>query len=126
MQIRIIKGQESEILKIIQETSRGATQINTAHVEAKNGTYRKDNVRLSRKTACHSKKATCHDAHTYFLTAVLNFCRENRGLRQVINPNAGLFEQKYARISPAMKEGLTDKILSVKELLAWRPKKNIP
>jgi len=97
MQTRIIKGEESEILKIIQETSRGATQINT-----------------------------CHDAHTYFLTAVLNFCRENRGLRQVINPNAGLFEQKYARISPAMKEGLSDKILSVKELLAWRPKKNIP
>ena len=56
----------------------------------------------------------------YFLTGVLNFCRENRGLREEINPNAGLFEQKFRKSSPEMKEGLTDKILTIKELLAWR------
>jgi len=123
IEYRVIKGNESEILAIIAETSRGATKINTSFVEGKNGTYRKDNARLTRKTACHSKKAIYHDAHFYFLTAVFNFCRENIGLRKEINPNAGLFEQKYQKISPAMQEGLTDKILSVKELLVRRPKK---
>lgn len=123
IETRIIKGDEEEILAIIKATSRGATKINTSFVEGKNGTYRKDNARLTRKSACHSKKAIYHDAHIYFLTAVFNFCRENIGLRKEINPNAGLFEQKYQKISPAMKEGLTDKILSIKELLAIRPKK---
>lgn len=123
IETRIIKGDEAEILAIIRATSRGATQINTSFVEGKNGTYRKDNARLTRKSACHSKKAIYHDAHIYFLTAVFNFCRENIGLKKEINPNAGLFEQKYQKISPAMQEGLTDKILSIKELLAIRPKK---
>lgn len=120
---RIIRGDKTEILAIIAATSRGATKINTSFVEGKNRTYRKDNARLTRKTACHSKKAIYHDAHIYFLTAVFNFCRENIGLRKQINPNARLFEQKYQRISPAMQEGLTDKILSIKEFLVRRPKK---
>lgn len=123
---RIVIGEEAEIMKIIRETSRNATKINTSSVEGKNGTYRKDNVRLARKTACHSKKALYHDAHIYFLTAVMNFCRENEGLKEEINPDAGLFQVKYKRFSPAMKEGLSDKILSVKELLAIRPKKVLP
>lgn len=123
IETRIIKGEEHEILTIIAATSRGATKINTSFVEGKNGTYRKDNARLNRKTACHSKKAVYHDAHIHFLTAVFNFCSENIGLKREINPNAGLFEQKYQKISPAMEEGLTDKILSIKELLVQRPKK---
>jgi len=45
------------------------------------------------------------------------------GLKEEINPNARLFEQKYRKVSSAMKEGLTDKILSIKELLVQRPKK---
>jgi len=123
IETRIIKGEEQKILDIIAATSRGATKINTSFVEGKNGTYRKDNARLNRKTACHSKKAIYHDAHINFLTVVFNFCRENIGLRTEINPDAGLFEQKYLKTSPAMKEGLTDKILSIKELLVQRPKK---
>jgi hypothetical protein len=60
------------------------------------------------------------------LTGVFNFCRENLGLREEISPNAGLFEQKYRKVSPAMKEGLTDKIMTVSELLMRRPKKRVP
>ena len=102
IETRIIKGEEQEILDIIAATSRGATKINTSFVEGKNGTYRKDNARLTRKSACHSKKAIYHDSHIYFLTGVFNFCRENIGLREEINPKADLFEQKYRKISPAM------------------------
>ncbi|MCB0855114.1 MAG: hypothetical protein KDD63_22990 [Bacteroidetes bacterium] len=117
---RIILGTEEEIVEIIQKTSRGK-KINTSYVESRNQKYRKDNARLNRKTMCHSKKVSYHDAHIDLLTAIFNFCRENKALSELKNPNAGPFEQKYYRKSPAMQEGFIDKILTVKELLAWRP-----
>ena len=116
---RIIKGTEADILAIIQKSGRSKT-INTSFVESRNGKYRKDDARLNRKTMCHSKKAKYHDAHADFLTTVFNYCRQNEALKELINPNASLFETKYLRKSPAMAEGLTDKILTVKELLCVR------
>ena len=116
---RIIKGTEAEILAIIRKSGRSKT-INTSFVESRNGKYRKDDARLNRKTMCHSKKAKYHDAHADFLTALFNYCRQNEALKELINPNAALFKTKYLRKSPAMAEGLTDKILTVKELLFFR------
>jgi len=122
---RIIKGTEAEILAIIRKSGRSKT-INTSFVESRNGKYRKDDARLNRKTMCHSKKTKYHDAHADFLTAVFNYCRQNEALKELINPNAPLFKTKYLRKSPAMAEGLTDKILTVKELLFSRvPKDSI-
>lgn len=122
---RIIRGTEAEILAIIQKNGRSKT-INTSFVESRNGKYRKDDARLNRKTMCHSKKAKYHDAHADFLTALFNYCRQNEALKELINPNAELFEKKYIRKSPAMAEGLIDKILTVKELLFFRvPKDSI-
>ena len=121
---RIIIGNKQEIMKIIQKSGRSKT-INTSFVESRNGKYRKDNARLIRKILCHSKKPNYHDAHANFLTAVFNYCRENKALKVLINPNAALFETKYLRKSPAMAEGLTDKILTVKELLFRRIPKQI-
>ena len=116
---RVIKGTEAEILTIIRKRDRSKT-INTSFVESRNGKYRKDNARLNRKTMYHSKKPNYHDAHADFLTAVFNYYRQNEALKKLINPDARLFETKYARKSPAMAEGLTDKILTVKELLMHR------
>ena len=117
---RFIRGTEQEILEIIRATSRANT-VNTSYVESRNGKFRKDDARLIRKTACHSKKWQNHDAHINWLTAVFNFCRQNDALKKIINPNAPIFKQKYKRFSPAMAEGITDKILTIKELLCWRP-----
>lgn len=72
---------------------------------------------------CHSKKARHHDAHAGFLTAVFNYCRQNEALKELMNPNAVRFETKYHRKSPAMAEGLIDKILTVKGLLLFRTPK---
>ena len=119
---RIIRGEEKEILSIIRKAGRSKT-INTSFVESRNGKYRKDNARLNRKTMCHSKKPNYHDAHADFLTTVFNYCRENEALKELINPDAALFETKYFRKSPAMAEGLTNKILTVKELLFRRVQK---
>jgi hypothetical protein len=116
---RIIKGSEAEILAIIQKSGRSKT-INTSFVESRNGKYRKDDARLNRKTMCHSKKAKYHDAHADLLTTVFNYCRQNEALKELINPDAPLFKTKYLRKSPAMAEGLADKILTVKELFCCR------
>lgn len=122
---RIIKGKEEEILAIVRKSGR-SKGINTSFVESRNQKYRKDDARLSRQTMCHSKKARYHDAHADFLTTVVNYCRQNEALKELINPNAKRFETKYRRKSPAMAEGLTDKILTIKELLMTRvPKSTI-
>ena len=123
IQVRYVRGSEEEVIGIIQSTSRAKT-VNTSYVESRNGKYRKDDARLIRKTACHSKKVLNHDAHINWLTGVFNFCRENDALKELIAPDAPLFKQKYRRSSPAMAEGLTDKILTVKELLCRRPIKD--
>jgi IS1 family transposase len=119
IKVKIIKGNEKEILDIIRKGGRSKT-INTSFVESRNGKYRKDNARLIRKTLCHSKKHNYHDAHADLLTANFNYCRENDALKEVINPDAKPFETKFKRKSPAMAEGLTTKILNLKELLCFR------
>ncbi len=122
---RIIIGKEEQVMEIIQKGGRSKT-INTSFVESRNGKYRKDNVRLNRKTMCHSKKTKYHDAYIDFLTTVFNYCRQNEALKELKNPDAPLFKPKYIRRSPAMAEGLIDKILTVKELLCIRvPNENI-
>ena len=116
---RIIRGTEDEIMNIIHSEQRGQT-INTSYVESRNGNYRKDNKRLTRRSACHSKTVVLHDAQIDLLTGTYNFVDENRSFRQCINPNAQRFEVKYKKFSPAMLEGFTDRCLTLEELLMWR------
>ena len=116
---RVIWGTEEEIVEIIQEEGRGQT-INTSYVESRNGNYRKDNKRLARRSACHSKKVDIHDDQIDFLTGIYNFVDENRAFRQCINPNAKRFEVKYKKYSPAMLEGFADHCLTLEELLMRR------
>jgi len=90
-------------------------------VESRNGKFRKDDARLIRRTLCYSKKSIFHDAQANFLAQVMNYTRTNDGLKIKINPDAALFEQKYKHQTPAMAQKLIDKLLTIKELLLWRP-----
>ena len=54
------------------------------------------------------------------LTGIYNFVQENVAFRQCINPAAKRFEVKYKKFSPAMLEGLTDRCLTLEELLMRR------
>ena len=117
---RIIIGDETEILNIFYDAIRCKT-VNTDYVESRNGKYRKDNARLIRKTLCHSKKVIYHRAHIEFLTQVFNYTRVNSDFKEIINPDAKRFQIKYAYKTPAMVEGIIDKILSLKQLLCRRP-----
>ena len=93
----------------------------TDYVESRNGKYRKDNARLIRKTLCHSKKVLYHRAHIEFLTQIFNYTRVNTDFKEIINPDAKRFQVKYAYKTPAMAEGIVDKILTLKQLLCRRP-----
>ena len=115
---RVIWGTEEVILEIIQG-ERGTT-INTSYVESRNGNYRKDNKRLTRRSACYSKNVAFHDAHIDLLTGIYNFVHENVAFRHCINPAAKRFEVKYQKFSPAMLEGFTDRCLTLEELLMRR------
>jgi hypothetical protein len=119
---RILRGTEDEILAIIRAEHRGQT-INTSYGESRNGNYRKDNKRLTRRSACHSKTVALHDAQIDVLTAVYNFVDENLACRQCMNPQAKRFEVKYQKFSPAMLEGFTDRCLTFEELFMWRAPK---
>ena len=116
---KIIFGYKEKILEVIREDGRGK-KLNTSFVESRNGNYRKDTKRLTRRTQCHSKKRELHDAQIDWITAVFNFCRENTSFRNCCNKDAKPFETKYQKRSPAMVERLTDKILSFEELLMIR------
>jgi IS1 family transposase len=116
---RVVWGTEEEITDIIQQEGRGQT-INTSYVESRNGTYCKDNKRLTRRSVCQSKEVVLHDAQIDFRTGNYNFVDENRAFRECINPNAKRFEVKYKKYSPAMLEGFADHCLTLEELLMWR------
>lgn len=118
----IVYGEEAEIDVIFASATRCKT-INTVFVESRNGKFRKDDARLIRKTLCHSKKAVYHDAHADLTAQVMNYTRVNNGLKVLKNQDAALFEQKYQHLTPAMAEGLIDKLLTIKELLIRRPQK---
>lgn len=118
---RIVLGDEVGILNLLYDAERCKT-INTSYIESRNGKFRKDDARLIRKTLCHSKKAVFHDAQADFTAQVMNYTRTNDALKVIINPDANLFEKKYQHRTPAMAEGLIDRALTVKELLAKRPK----
>jgi hypothetical protein len=117
---RIVLGDELKILEILEESDRCKT-ISTSFVESRNGSFRKDNKRQARKTKCHSKKTEPHDAHVIFLKAVYNLTKENEKFRILINPEAKLFEIKYKKVSPAMKQGLVKQIYPLQDLLLMKP-----
>lgn len=117
---RIISGDELEILDIIDKSPRCKT-VSTSFIESRNGAFRKDCKRLTRKTKCHSKKIEPHDAHISFLKGVYNLTKENEKFRIIINQEAKKFQTKYKKVSPAMKQGLVNQIYPLEELLMMRP-----
>jgi IS1 family transposase/lambda repressor-like predicted transcriptional regulator len=76
--------------------------ISTSHVERQNRTMRMSMRRFTRLTNAFSKKLEnhCHALALYF--AFYNFCRI----------------QKSLRVTPAMAAGVTDKLMSMKDIVA--------
>jgi IS1 family transposase len=109
---KIIFGNESEILKILDE-SPVSSKINTSFVERNNLTIRQQNRRLNRKTLGYSKECRmlCCQLNLYFVH--YNFCRPHRGLR--IKDDG----KPVVHRTPLMSAGKADKIWSLEELMKY-------
>src|SRR5882757_1952566 len=77
-------------------------RICTSHIERFNLTLRMSNRRHTRLTNAHSKSLKHHVAMQAIFVAFYNFCRKHETLRGQ---------------TPAMANGLSDKVWSIRELL---------
>jgi IS1 family transposase len=90
--------------------------INTSYVERFNGTIRNSLARFIRKTMNASKQMRMHQACLDFLQAWYNFIKPHYSLRLAIDHP----RKKWLQRTPAMAEGLTDRIWTLDELLSFR------
>ena len=99
--------------------SKVSNTVNTAFVERNNATDRHQNGRKRRKTYCFSRSKRMHDAATYFVSYVYNFCWEVRTLRVKE-------DETWRARTPAMAAGLADHTWSLEEWLSYPAKPRSP
>jgi transposase-like protein/IS1 family transposase len=93
----------TNIEKIVRFGNPDESKISTSYSERFNLTVRMQNRRMTRLTNAHSKKAEHHAAMMSLTTAYYNFCRKHETLKGR---------------TPAQAAGLTDRVWTLKELLA--------
>jgi hypothetical protein len=111
---RVVFGNPDEVMKSLGVDSGG--KINTAYIERLNLTIRNSLARFVRRGMNCSKDLRIHSHAIDFFQAWYNFVKPHQSLRREIN--AG--RKKWAQRTPAMAEGLTDHVWSLKELLIFR------
>ncbi|MBA3805415.1 MAG: hypothetical protein H0X14_06850 [Acidobacteria bacterium] len=80
-------------------------QISTSLLERQNGTARSRNRYLVRKTYAFAKKVEYMDDQCAVDKTIYNFCRKHRGLKGE---------------TPAMRQGITDHVWRIDEVLRYR------
>jgi len=92
-------------------------RISTVCIERHNLTLRQENRRLTRKTLGFSKKVPGLWNQMYLHQGYFNFVRPHRGLKlRVSNQNPR--QKKWIRRTPALADGLTDDVWSLKEFMS--------
>ena len=110
----IIFGDPEEIFEMLGANSDG--YIGTSYVERINLTIRTSLVRFVRKTMNFSKKMKMHTEAFDLFQAWYNFIKPHDSLKLRIDSR----NRKWFQRTPAMAEGITDHIWSLKELLTFR------
>ena len=111
---RIIFGDPEEIFEMLGVHSDG--YIGTSYVERINLTIRTSLARFIRKTMNFSKTMKMHQKAFDLFQAWYNFIKPHKSLRLKIDSG----NRKWFQRTPAMAEGITDHIWSLKELLTFR------
>ncbi|VVB71692.1 Uncharacterised protein [uncultured archaeon] len=111
---RIVYGDPDEIVRLLGIDSGG--KINTAYVERLNLTIRNSLARFVRKSMNCSKTLGRHTQAMNFFQAWYNFVKPHNSLRLRIDKG----RMKWMKRTPAMAEGLTDHVWTIKELMAFR------
>jgi IS1 family transposase/transposase-like protein len=93
----------------------GYDKPNLSAIERQNGTARRMNAYLVRKSLAFGRTQDGREALGWFSTVVYNFCRTQRGLRTALSVSEG--RRCYQQRTPAMVAGLTGSIWTVAEVL---------
>jgi hypothetical protein len=111
--IRQIFGTPDQLEQALRRSSV-SHKVNVSFVERYNATDRHLNSRKVRKAYTFSKDPQLHEAATYWSQGVYNFCRLNRALTLRGGTTLG---QRTTPRSPAMAQGITNHIWTVKEFV---------
>ena len=111
---RIIFGDPKEIFEMLGTNSE--SYIGTSYAERINLTIRTSLARFIRKGMNFSKTMKMHQKAFDLFQAWYNFIKPHKSLRLEINSG----NRKWFQRTPAMVEGITDHIWSLKELLTFR------
>jgi hypothetical protein len=110
----IVFGDPEEVLRLLGADSGG--RINTSYVERLNLSIRNSLARFIRRGMNCSKDPEMHSKAIDFFQAWYNFVKPHKSLRLEISDR----NRKWTQRTPAMAEGLTDHIWSLRELLDFR------
>lgn len=111
----VVVGSEEEIRDCILQGST-SKKINTSYIERDNLTSRQMNGKLRRKTIGFAKKKESLNWQTLISDFYYNFVRSHKSLRKEVRDG----RKKWLKETPAMVEGLTDHIWTLKEVLSFR------
>ena len=111
---RVIFGDSEEIFEMLGANSD--SYIGTSYVERINLTIRTSLVRFVRKTMNFSKTMKMHTKAFDLFQAWYNFIKPHDSLKLRVD----FGNRKWFQRTPAMAEGITDHIWSLKELLTFR------
>lgn len=90
-------------------------QPNLSAIERQNGTARRMNAYLVRKSLAFGRSEEGREALGWFSTVVYNFCRTQRGLREPLSVPEG--RRCYEQRTPAMAAKLTGSDWTVADVL---------
>jgi hypothetical protein len=111
---RIVYGDPNEVMKLLGIDSGG--KINTAYIERLNLTIRNSLARFVRKSMNCSKILGRHTYAMNFFQAWYNFVKPHKSLRLRIDQG----RKKWMKRTPAMADGLTYHVWTIKELMTPR------
>ncbi len=122
------RRQGGRVVEVISRTAHGSwkrvereleklgySKPNLSAIERQNGTSRRMNAYLVRRSLAFGRKEESREALGWFSTVVYNFCRTQRGLRAPLSTLEG--RRRYEQRTPAMAANLTDFIWTVADVL---------
>lgn len=110
---RVAHGSWKRVEKELEQL--GYNEPNLSAIERQNGTSRRMNAYLVRRSLAFGRKEESRRALGWWSGVVYNFCREQRGLREPSSSPEG--RRRYRQRTPAMAAGLTKFIWTVADML---------
>jgi hypothetical protein len=110
---RAAHGSWKRVEKELEKLCHG--KPNLSAIERQNGTARRMNAYLIRKSLAFGRKEESREALGWWNTVVYNFCRVGRGLRAPLGRAEG--RRHYEQRTPAMAANLTDFVWTVADVL---------